>query len=409
MDFSLSEEQKDVQQLAAKILAQEATVDRHKILEAGEEQFDENLWQHLAEAGLLGVAIHESYGGMGFDFETLCLLIEEVGKTVAAVPVIPVLASAALTLQRFGAASQCERWLPGLVRGELIITAALTEPGRDDPHCPTTRLEKTGDTWALQGHKNMVIAADRANTLLLTACVGDELVLLTIDPTLPNVKLIPQLVTTGEPQFSVMFDGATVTDKDIIARGAQARRAVESMVQITLVANSVMILGVTDTMLKMTAAYTSEREQFGRPIATFQAVSHRAADAYIDVQNLRLACQQAASILSTQIEATEEAFIAKIWASDVAHRVSQSSQHLHGGIGVDRDYPLFRFCLWAKQLELTLGGGNRYLTALGDKIAEEFKQQQVIDTEFVPQYANIDRSSLSAGTPVPEENGKTLH
>jgi alkylation response protein AidB-like acyl-CoA dehydrogenase len=129
-------------------------------------------------------------------------------------------------------------------------------------------------------------------------------------------------------------------------------------------------------MLSMTAAYTSQREQFGRPIATFQAVSHRAADAYIDVQNLRLATQQAASLLSAQLDATEAVTIAKIWACDVAHRVSQSAQHLHGGIGVDRDYPLFRFCLWAKQLELTLGGGNSYLTALGDAIAEDFKQRE---------------------------------
>jgi alkylation response protein AidB-like acyl-CoA dehydrogenase len=143
-------------------------------------------------------------------------------------------------------------------------------------------------------------------------------------------------------------------------------------------------------MLKMTAAYTSQREQFGRPIATFQAVSHRAADAYIDVQNLRLACQQAASLLSARVAANQAVMIAKIWAADVAHRVSQSSQHLHGGIGVDRDYPLFRFCLWAKQLELTLGGGNSYLTALGDAIAEEFKQRAAITainagTQSAPQ------------------------
>jgi alkylation response protein AidB-like acyl-CoA dehydrogenase len=190
------------------------------------------------------------------------------------------------------------------------------------------------------------------------------------------VKIVPQHVTTGEPQFSLVFDGASIAQADIIARGADASCAVQSMVQHTLVANSVMTLGVTDTMLKMTAAYTAQREQFGRPIATFQAVSHRAADAYIDVQNLRLACQQAASLLGARADATEAVLIAKIWASDVAHRVSQSSQHLHGGIGVDRDYPLFRFCLWAKQLELTLGGGSSYLMALGDAIADEFKQRE---------------------------------
>ena len=109
MDFSLSEEQQDVQQLAAKILGQEVTVERLKTLEAGDDRFDDKLWQQLAEAGLLGVAIDERYGGLGFDFETLCLLIEEVGKTVAAVPVVPALASAALTLQQF-AELPCPIW-----------------------------------------------------------------------------------------------------------------------------------------------------------------------------------------------------------------------------------------------------------------------------------------------------------
>lgn len=378
MDFALSEEQQDVQQLAAKILSQEVTVDRLKAIEASQERFDKKLWQQLAEAGLLGIAISEEYGGMGYDFETLCLLIEEVGKTVAAVPVVPVLASAALAVQQFGASQQCERWLPGVARGELLLTAALTEPGTADPCQPTTRLEVVADIWTLYGEKNMVVCADRADAVLLTAHLEGELVLLAINPAAANVKLLPQHVTSGEPQFSMVFDGATVTREDIIARGADANCAARSMLQFTLTANSVMTLGVTDTMLSMTAAYTSQREQFGRPIATFQAVSHRAADAYIDVQNLRLATQQAASLLSAQIDATEAVSIAKIWACDVAHRVSQSAQHLHGGIGVDRDYPLFRFCLWAKQLEMTLGGGKSYLSALGDAIAEDFKQRQAL-------------------------------
>jgi alkylation response protein AidB-like acyl-CoA dehydrogenase len=379
MNFALSEEQQDVQALAAKILTQEATVDRLKAIEATQERFDNKLWQDLAKAGLLGVAVDETYGGMGFDFQTLCLLLEEVGKTVAPVPVVPVLATAALTLQQFGQVSQCERWLPGLCRGELLLTAALTEPDCEDPTSPSARLQQSGDHWLLYGQKNMIVCADRAAAVLLTARFHDELVLLAIDPSAANVTITPQQVTTGEPQFSMVFDGLTVTSEDIVARGDCALSAVDSMVKITLIANAVMTLGVTDTMLKMTASYTSEREQFGRPIATFQAVSHRAADAYIDVQNLRLACQQAASLLGARADATEAVFIAKIWASNTAHRVSQSAQHLHGGIGVDRDYPLFRFCLWAKQLELTLGGGNRYLSLLGDTIAEDFKRRQVAE------------------------------
>jgi alkylation response protein AidB-like acyl-CoA dehydrogenase len=380
MDFSLTEEQKDVQTLAAQILTQEVTVERLKAIESKEERFDDALWQQLADSGLLGTAIAEHHGGMGFDFETLCLLIEEVGKTVAAVPVIPVLAGAAQTVQGFGSAKLCDRWLGGVASGKTLLTVALTEPGSDNPAEPRTRLERAGADWTLHGQKNMVVCADRAGAILLTAQLDGELALLAIDPTARGAALTPQNVTTGEPQFSLKFDGVRVDKEAIIATGKSAQSAVKSLIQHVLVANSVMTLGVMETMLKMTAAYTSEREQFGRPIATFQAVSHRAADAYIDVENLRLACQHAASLLSSGADATEAVLIAKIWASDVAHRVSQSAQHLHGGIGVDRDYPLFRYCLWAKQLELTLGGGKTYLTELGDAIADEFKQRNKADS-----------------------------
>ena len=374
MDFSLTEDQVAVQQLAAQILGQEVTTGYLAEIETRSERYDPELWSKLAQAGLLGVAIDEAHGGMGFDFETLCLLIAEVGRTVAPVPVVPVL-TGALTLQQFADPQQRDRWLPGIATGELLVTTALTEPGSDDPLAPAAVLQPGDDGWLLQGYKHMVVAADRSAVVLLGARCGDELVLLAVDPGADGVRLARQQVTTGEPQFALAFDAVRVTEGDIVARGPDARCALQFLMQHTLAATAFMALGVTEAMVKLTAGYTSERQQFGRPIATFQAVSHRAADAYIDVENLRLACQQAASLLSRQADATEAVTIAKVWACDVAHRVSQSSQHLHGGIGVDRDYPLFRYCLWAKQLELALGGGSAWLMQLGDAIAEGFKRK----------------------------------
>jgi alkylation response protein AidB-like acyl-CoA dehydrogenase len=133
-----------------------------------------------------------------------------------------------------------------------------------------------------------------------------------------------------------------------------------------------MTVGLTDRMMRMTAQYTSQREQFGRPIATFQAVAHRAADCYIDIECLRLVTQQAVALLQQGGDAREAVQVAKIWCGDVAHRLSQAAQHLHGGIGVDRDYPLFRYCLWARQLELSLGGSAMLKAELGVAIAEQY-------------------------------------
>jgi alkylation response protein AidB-like acyl-CoA dehydrogenase len=147
---------------------------------------------------------------------------------------------------------------------------------------------------------------------------------------------------------------------------------VKALVEHMSAALCAMAIGLTDKMMRMTASYASEREQFGVPIATFQAVGHRAADCYIDIECLRLTAQQAISLLEQDSDATEAVMIAKIWTGDVCHRVSQASQHLHGGVGIDRDYPLFRYCLWARQIELSCGNSSALIQALGNTIAADF-------------------------------------
>jgi alkylation response protein AidB-like acyl-CoA dehydrogenase len=129
--------------------------------------------------------------------------------------------------------------------------------------------------------------------------------------------------------------------------------------------------GVAETAVRMTAEYTKTREQFDRLIATFQAVGQRAADAYIDAEAIRLTAWQAAWRLDTGLPAAAEVAVAKFWAADGGQRVVHAAQHLHGGVGVDRDYPLHRYFLWAKHLELTLGGATAQLLNLGSLLAHE--------------------------------------
>ena len=119
----------------------------------------------------------------------------------------------------------------------------------------------------------------------------------------------------------------------------------------------------------MTAEYTKTREQFERPIATFQAVGQRAADAYIDTEAIRLTAWQAAWRLSEGLPASDEVAIAKFWAADGGQRVAHAAQHLHGGLGIDVDYPLHRYFQWSKAIELTLGSATRQLVRLGASIA----------------------------------------
>ncbi|CAH0990887.1 Acyl-CoA dehydrogenase FadE27 [Sinobacterium norvegicum] len=368
MDFSFSEQQKDVQNLARQILTEEVSTERLAEVDQQQYRFDEPLWAKLAEAGLLGVAIAENNGGMGFDFTELCFFIEEVGRTVAPVPVIPALVSAGLPIQHFGSDEQKNRLLPNLINGSSLLSAALMEIGGEDPAAPVTRAEKSGGGFVINGIKTAVPFADKADRILVSVAVGDEVAVLLVNPKAEGVSLERLKVTSGEPQFEMTLENVVVDGADVLARSGGAV-VMDWLSQRTITAYAAMQVGISDKSMRMTASYTAERKQFGVPVATFQAVGHRAANSFIDVECLKLTTYQAASLLETEDDAGVEVDIAKVWAGDVGHRVSYASQHLHGGIGIDKDYPLWRYCLWARHIELTLGSSASTLARLGKRIA----------------------------------------
>jgi len=372
MDFTISEELGSVQQLAQHILGDFTAVDQLSAIEQQPERFDGRLWQALAEAGLLGVDIEETLGGTDMGFYSLAMLCEEVGRTVAPVPVIPVLVSAAGTLRRFASPAQKEQWLPGIANGSSLLSAALEEYNNDDPAKPGCSATAMEGGYAISGTKICVSSAGSAKRILLSATTGDELLVALVDPLAAGVTLTPQVVTSGETCHELQLENVQVPGDDIIATGGKALEAMEWAHQATRTALCAMAVGVCDKMMRITGQYTSEREQFGRAIATFQAVSHRVADCYIDVECLRLVTQQAASLLDQGRLAREAVAIAKIWCGDVTHRVSQASQHCHGGTGVDRDYPLHRFCLLARQIELSAGSSALLTAQLGQDICAAY-------------------------------------
>jgi alkylation response protein AidB-like acyl-CoA dehydrogenase len=372
MDFSVSDEVKSVQQLAAQILCDFTEVEKLKAIEQQDEVFDEKLWQALAKAGLLGLDIPAQQGGMDLGFFSLTTLCEEVGRTVAPVPVIPVLVGAASTLRRFASESQKDQWLPGIADGTRIVTAALEEYNNDDPTIPACIAEQLEGGYAISGTKICVNGAHSAARIMVSALNGEELVVALVDPESEGVTLNRQAVTAGDTRHELVMDKVHMPDADIVANGKWAVTAMQWAQQATRVALAAMALGVCDKMMRITGQYTSEREQFGRAIATFQAVSHRVADCYIDIECLRLVTQQAASLIDQERPAEDAVLMAKIWCGDVAHRVSQASQHCHGGTGVDRDYPLFRYCQWARQLELTAGSSAQLTGKLGESICAEY-------------------------------------
>ncbi len=374
MDFALTPEQEALRELARGICQDHATHERLKAVERDPDVFDRDLWRAFAQARLLGVAIPEAAGGSGLGLIELCLVLEQVGTAVAPVPVWPALVLGALPVVEFGTAAQRERWLPRVAAGDAILTAALVELPAEEPAAPATRAVRDGTGWRLDGVKDCVPAAHLAAAILVPARTGEgegEVGVFLVEPSAAGVTLERQVATNREVQARLTLDGARVGADAVLGDASRGRTVVDWLVDRALLGLCALELGVVERALRITAQYTTERRQFDRPIASFQAVQQRAADAWIDVEAIRLTTWQAAWRLDAGLPAGDEVRMAKFFASEAGHRIVYAAQHLHGGIGVDVDYPLHRYYLWSKALELTLGSGARQLAALGASLAAE--------------------------------------
>ena len=369
MDLAFTPDQEALGALARDVFSGHVTTDRLKEVEAGPERFDRALWSELARANLLGAGIAEEHGGIGGGLLEIGLLLEQAGAFVAPVPLWPTLAMGVLPVNRYGSGEIRAALLPRVASGEAILTSALIEPA-NDPLRPATIAAWEGDAWRLEGEKSSVPAGHVAERVLVPAKTEYGTGVFLLDPRAGGVVARQQRGTSGEILTQLELDGAAVPEAEVLVEPGTDPRALEWILDVALTGICALQVGLAERALKLTAEYVSQREQFGKPIAKFQAVQQRAADCYIDVEAMRWTMWQAAWRLSENLPATEEVAIAKFWASEGGHRVLAASQHLHGGVGVDIEYPLHRYTLASKQLEMTLGGATAHLARLGDLLAE---------------------------------------
>jgi acyl-CoA dehydrogenase len=373
MDFSFSEEQEAVRELAGRIFTDLATHERLRELESEPDgdYFDRKLWSELAAAGLLGIALPEELGGAGLGFVETGLIVEAAGRSAAYVPTVETLAAAAPAVARFGSEAQRQRWLPGVIAGDTVVTTALVELG-GIPSSPSVLAERDGEDWILSGTKACVPSGLIADGVLVTARVEpDSVGVFIIETSASGISRQRQVTNTGQPEAVLTLAGTRVGPEALLGSIEDGRAIIDWLVQRTTAAVSLAQAGAAAAALALTAEYTKTREQFGKPIATFQAVGQRAADAYVDTEAIRLTAWQAAWRIAEGLPAEKEVAVAKFWAADGGQRVVHAAVHLHGGVGVDRAYPLHRYFLRTKQYELTLGGATDQLLQLGATLAAE--------------------------------------
>ena len=373
MDFELTEDQRALVDLVDQILADHCGNERLAELEKEARGsgigsvHDAQAWRALAGAGAVTALLPDD-GDLGI--MGLALLAQTAGKHTAYVPVVAALALGALPLARFGGHADL---LADVSSGAKLVTAALEEPGEPDSLITTARH---GDdaAFVLDGAKVMVPYGDLADSILIPATLDDTPALFVVPRSALGVT--PLLATGRQPYADLELDAVAVPQEALLVRGAEALDWLRDLGTIAYAAEA---SGVCTEAVAMTARYTSTRKQFGEPIASFQAVAQRAADAFISAEALRLCVLRAAWLMddaardghaSTSAETSAEVAIAKFHAGDAGSRVLLAAQHLHGGIGVDTDYPLHRYFVRGKQIEQTLGTATRQLLRIGAHLAE---------------------------------------
>ena len=393
MDFELGEEEQAIRDLTAQVLDDMSSHERLKALAAAGDHVDCKAWAALAGTGVVGASVPEAYGGLGLGFLATAVALEEVGRRASPVPLLTTAVMGAMPMAAYGTQSQRAAWLPGIADGSTLACAALAEDGTTaaepttmariatDRNGPTPDgdgsapgrgvLGHDGGGYVLDGTKVLVAGGLDADVALVPARLDDGGVGVFIVPTdAEGLEVRPVEVTTGRPEARFELSGVRVGPNALLgggaSEGAEIVRFIERHANVGL---CMMMAGAARAAIKLAADYTKQRHQFDRPIATFQAVSQRAGDSYIDAEAIWLTAYQAAWRLSAGLPADREIAIAKYWACEGGYRVVHAAVHVHGGVGVDRDYPLHRHFLAARHMELTLGHAEEQLAELGRQIA----------------------------------------
>jgi alkylation response protein AidB-like acyl-CoA dehydrogenase len=365
MYFDLTDEQQAIKSTAHDFLASRFKSERIREIAAGESGFDESGWKEMAELGWAGLALPEEWGGQGLGIVELAVLFEEMGYVCAPSPLLSN-TIAGLAIAAGGSDDQRERYLPRIASGELLATPALMDAGV--PAVPGTfamAAQEDGDGVVLDGEKTLVMDAASADLFLVATADGRRHL---VEKGAAGVTVVPEeSIDLTRRLSSVRFEGVRVAPEDTLPGGADDYfPPVFSRACVAIAAEST---GVAQRALDLSVAYAKDRQQFGRPIGAYQAVSHRCAQMLLETENSRSAVYGAAWAADAEPESLPlAASMAKAYASDAGWRVPDAAIQVHGGIGFTWEHDLHFFHKRGRANAATFGEAKWHRERVADAV-----------------------------------------
>ncbi len=360
MDFSLSEDQRAIGEMANGLFRDNCSDEQMREFDLAAKPFMDNVWQTCIETGLHALAIPEQFGGSGLGITELFCVLKAQGASLAMVPIWEH-QLAACCLAEF-AGEEHAPLIEQAASGELLLGMALT--ALNSSQGAELDLQVSVDGSSLTGQVGAVAYASQAGRLLVLANSEDGLRPVLLNTAADGVRLIVGVANNGVAIADVYCDAVSVAGADVLpVAGSQwlEQRAIAAVASLQL--------GVSEEQISRTATYLQEREQFGRAIGTFQAVQMTMADCHIAVEALRSALYQLLYRLDTGLPSPSEALATHYLSCEAAHLVGHKTQHVHGGIGVDLTYPIHRFSYWSRHLSMVLGSSAGSIERLGNWLA----------------------------------------
>jgi len=376
VDLGLSEEQEMLKNFARDFLEKECPEQYVREMEEDDRGYRPEIWAKMAEQGWQGLIIPEAYDGTGLSFLDLIVLLEEFGRALVPGPFISTVVLGAIPILEAGSEAQKQEYLPRIASGELIMTLAFTEPSaRFDADGVATTARREGDSFVLDGTKLFVPDANVAGLILVVARQpgssgeqGTSLFLVDAHSTGLSVEVLKTIAS--DKQCEVKLDGVRVPAANLLGAEGSGWQTMKAVIQKATVAECAYLVGLAQMDFEISVNYAKERVQFGRPIGSFQAIQHKAADMVTDVDGARFIMYRAAwSVAEGEPDADMQVHMAKAWCSDATRRVVAHGQQIHGGIGFTKDYKIQLYFRRQKRSELMWGDGDYHREKVADAMA----------------------------------------